>query len=94
MKRDLKELIQLLKKTKTHKENAILVTTAINDERDNAYKYSAYIKGKYKLCKEAAACLLDVLVDDEKDDVDGQLALINFFEHKLKMKKRALEEET
>ena len=93
MKRDLKELIQLLKKTRKFKENAILVATAINDERDNAYKYGTYIKGKNKLCREAVAWLLDGLINDAKDDVDSQLALIKFFETMLKIKKRAVEEE-
>ena len=93
MKRDLKEPIQLLKKTRKFKEVAILVATAINGERDNAYKYSAYIKGKNKLCREAVACLLDSLISDVKDDLDSQLALIKFFETMLKIKKRAIEEE-
>lgn len=93
MKRDLKEPIQLLKETRKFEEKAIIVATAINGERDNAYKYSAYIKGKYKLCREAAACLLDSLINDVKDDLDSQLALIKFFEIMLKTKKKAIEEE-
>lgn len=93
MKRDLKKPIQLLKKTRKFKENAILVATAINDERDNAYKYSAYVKGKSKPCREAVVLLLDSLINDVKDDLDGQLALIKFFETMLKIKKKAIEEE-
>lgn len=93
MKRDLKEPIQLLKKTRKFEENAILVATAINDERDNAYKYFTYAKGKNKLRREAAVHLLESLINEEKDDLDSQLALIKFFETMLKIKKKAIEEE-
>lgn len=93
MKQDLKEPIKLLKRTRKYEENAILVATAIKEDSDSAYKYSAYVKGKNKPCREAVACLLDSLINDVKDDLDSQLALIKFFETMLKIKKRAVEEE-
>ena len=93
MKRDLKEPIQLLKETRKFEENAVLLVTAIKEDSDSAYKYSAYVEGENKPCREAVVLLLDSLINDVKDDVDSQLALIKFFETMLKIKKRAVEEE-
>ena len=93
MKRDLKEPIQLLKETRKFKEVAILVATAKKEDSDSAYKYSAYVNGKNKPCREAVVLLLDSLINDVKDDLDSQLALIIFFETMLKIKKKAIEEE-
>lgn len=93
MKRDLKEPIQLLKKTRKFEENAILVATAINDERDNAYKYSAYVNGKNKLCREAIVCLLSEFVDTV-ENIEGQLSLIKFFKVMLTMKRKEIEQQS
>lgn len=93
MKRNLKEPIQLLKKTRKFEEKAIIVATAIKEDSDSAYKYSAYVEGENKPCREAVVLLLDSLINDVKNDLDSQLALIKFFETMLKIKKKAIEEE-
>ena len=91
MTKDFKELTDRLARGLNFEDNAVIMATAEKDS-DAEYKYSSFMKGKNKPCRESVSLLMRHVIESENGDVENQLALIRYFEHTLNAKKEEITE--